>query len=283
MNIYTKEDIDNIQYKIDKGEKISRYENIFYNKNFFTRKSGLKYYLNNEELQEYIKCYNDIFYFAEKYCQIKRADGSIGIMKLRDYQIEILKSLINNKKVINMSSHQMGITLVHSIYYLYKMIFTENFNILYISNKTMTSVEVIEKIKHIYFNLPFFIKKGIDTLNKNSIKFESGSSISIKDDNETKYNIISLNEFSRIYNNEELYNKYKDNDCIFIISQPNGHNFFYTLVQDSYCLKNDFVVTKTYWWQIPSRDEKWRLEEIRKLGSEFLFNQEYDLYFFRKL
>lgn len=271
MKIFTKEDIDNIHTKLLKGERISRSENIFYERDYNTRKLGIKYYYDNKELIEYSKCYNDIFYFAEKYCDVI----------LRDYQIDILKNLMSNKKVINMSSHQMGIILVHNIYYLYKMIFTNNFNILYLSNKIKVSMELLNKFKALYFKLPFFIKQGIEIFNSVIIKFENGSSIRIKEvDDITEYNIVSLNEFSRMCCNEELFYKYNnDNSQFFIISQPNGNNLFYTLVQDSERSKNDFHLIKTYWWQIPSRDEKWKLEEIRRLGSEIRFNQEYDLYF----
>jgi len=50
---------------------------------------------------------DDIHHFAEKYCQIKREDGSIGPIILRDYQKDIL-DLYKNPRVILCASRQSG-------------------------------------------------------------------------------------------------------------------------------------------------------------------------------
>ena len=64
--------------------------------------------MTEEETQEYIRCATDIHYFANNYCKIKLEDGSIGQMRLRDYQKDILDLYYDNKFSILCASRQVG-------------------------------------------------------------------------------------------------------------------------------------------------------------------------------
>jgi hypothetical protein len=60
-----------------------------------------------ELIDEFIKCRDDIFYFIEKYYKIVTQDGLVG-MVLRDYQIEIIKSMQENRFTMMVQSRQSG-------------------------------------------------------------------------------------------------------------------------------------------------------------------------------
>jgi len=56
------------------------------------RKAGEQVEYNDELIQEYIKCKEDIIYFAEKYFSIVSIDKGKHLIKLYDFQKKILKA-----------------------------------------------------------------------------------------------------------------------------------------------------------------------------------------------
>lgn len=95
FNIYVKEFINMKVFTTEKIEKLLKDEYMGYGisrSNLFvhqriggTRKAGIKFLMTHEEMIEWSRCYNDVNYFAEKYCKIRQEDGQIGNMELRDY------------------------------------------------------------------------------------------------------------------------------------------------------------------------------------------------------
>ena len=69
------------------------------------------------------------------------------------------------------------------------------------------------------------------------------------------------------------------NSRVMITSTPNGRNLFYELWSNAIDGKNFFKPLRIDWWEVPGRDEKWRLQEIANLGSEAAFAQQYGLSF----
>ncbi len=88
--VFTSKNVDEITNQINDGYVIKRYQNPWFKGEIGVRRSGITFAMTQDELQEYIKCKLDIHYFAEHYCRIKREDGSIGKIKLRPYQKDIL-------------------------------------------------------------------------------------------------------------------------------------------------------------------------------------------------
>ena len=293
--IYTTELIDKIENKYNMGYKLSRYEQIYFQNIWGVRKSGIFFAMTREEIEEFIKCKLSIHYFAEQYCHIKLEDGGIGLIHLRDYQKETLEFIQTNRYVINFTSKQMGIGLVHSIYFLWVMLFGDDKIIYTMANKSMSTKELIRRMKDIYKLLPFFLKVGVTNWSEKQIAFENGSKIiglSRSKDAAIghKIDIFYIQDFSMIPWCEELFknifptlSSYKDSKFI-IHSGQNGFNYFYKLVQDSERpegdpQKNMFKTLRTYWYQVPGRDQKWVDEQIRMLGSEHRFDEEYRLCF----
>jgi hypothetical protein len=93
---------------INDGVQIKRYENPWLKSEVGLRRSGVIFKLSAAEQAEYVKCALDIHHFTETYCQVKTDDGSVGSIKLRDYQKDMLDSFVDNRFNIIMASRQVG-------------------------------------------------------------------------------------------------------------------------------------------------------------------------------
>ena len=106
--IFTTELIGDITDKINDGIVVKRHQNPWFKNEVGVRRQGIKFRMTPEEEEEYIKCYLDIKYFAEKYCKIKTEDGSVQLVSLRDYQEDIIDLYMKNRFSILCGSRQIG-------------------------------------------------------------------------------------------------------------------------------------------------------------------------------
>jgi len=106
--VLTTDIIKDIENRENFGKILKRYEKVWFQNVRGVRKPYLTFAMSESEFQEYIKCKINIHYFAEKYCQIKREDGTVGPMKLRDYQKDIIDLYTKNPRSILMASRQTG-------------------------------------------------------------------------------------------------------------------------------------------------------------------------------
>lgn len=107
---------------IEQGKKLVA--NPFYENNTKLLKGDLVFERTENERREWVKCKNDIIYFANTYCKLMTPRG-IRNITLRDYQEEYLKHLEKNRLSIFLSCRQSG----KCLFYLSKVIckFNENF------------------------------------------------------------------------------------------------------------------------------------------------------------
>lgn len=108
--IMTTKKVEEIMEKEKLAHPLKLHERLWFRgkDNFGVRKKGVKFAMTQEESEEYTKCYLSIYYFAENYCKIKLEDGTVGQMKLRDYQKDIIKLYTENRYSILMASRQIG-------------------------------------------------------------------------------------------------------------------------------------------------------------------------------
>ena len=106
--IFTTRLVDEASDKINDGIVIKRYQNPWLKSEVGLRRAGVSFRMSPEEQEEYIKCALDVHYFTEKYCKVKTEDGSVGQIKLREYQKEILDNFVNSRFNILMASRQVG-------------------------------------------------------------------------------------------------------------------------------------------------------------------------------
>ena len=95
--------------------------NPFYEKNSKLLKGDLVFQRTQEEIDEWLRCKNDIVYFVEKYCKLMTPEG-IQHVTLRDYQINYLKHLQNNRLSIYLACRQCGKTTTTGVFLLHYIV-----------------------------------------------------------------------------------------------------------------------------------------------------------------
>ena len=157
-HILTTEKVKEIQEKERLALPLKLTERLWFKNNPGIRRPGLKFAMTQEEIQEYIKCKLSVYYFAEHFCKIKLEDGSIGQMKLREYQKEIIKLYTENRYSILMASRQSGKCLIFNTLVNLKDkngdIFKINLGKLYYETlKKNRKLTIIEKTKLFLYNI----------------------------------------------------------------------------------------------------------------------------------
>lgn len=269
--VFTADVIDDILEKQNLGYLLRRHENPWWKNQTGVRRAGIVWGWTDEEMDEYTRCKLDVHYFAETYCKIKLEDGSVNNLKLRDYQKDIIDLYTNNRFSMLMASRQTGKTISAAITILHYITFNNDKGVMIVANKANTVIEIMDKIKNIYKNLPFFLKVGIINWNNRSMALENGCRI--KTEARTKepsigftVDFLYLDEFAYVPNSiaEKFYKSVVptvssiDNSKIVITSTPNGFNLFYKLWHGANLPKGDpnknpYKPLLVYWWQVPGR------------------------------
>ena len=269
--IFTTILVDDATDKINDGVVVKRYQNPWLKSEVGLRRAGVTFKMTTTEQQEYIRCALDVHYFTEKYCKVKTEDGSVGNIKLRDYQKDVMDNFVNNRFNILMASRQVGKTISSSIFMLHTILFNNDKNVMIVANKGDTAVEIVDKMKSIYTLLPFFLKPGIKTWNQKSLTFENGCRIKTSARTKTPaigftIDVLYLDEFAHIPSNiiDTYYTAVFPtvsaikNSKIIITSTPNGMNLFHKLLTDGERpdgdpRRNNFKAHRVYWYQVPGR------------------------------
>ena len=165
--IFTTKLVDDATDKINDGIVVKRYQNPWMKGEVGLRRSGVTFKMTPEEQEEYIKCALDIHHFTENYCKVKREDGSVGSIKLRDYQEEILDNFTDYRFNILMASRQVGkcfsfnTEISISQNKVPNRRFKERIGILYYNYlSNIRKLTYVEKIKIFIFNLIYKIEKN---------------------------------------------------------------------------------------------------------------------------
>lgn len=270
--------------------------NPFYEKNTSLLKADLVFDRTKEEIDEWLKCKNDILYFANTYCKLMTPEG-IKNIELRDYQKAYLQHLEKNRLSIYLSCRQSGKTTTSAIFMLHYIIFNVDKNALVLGNKRLTAVEILDKTKKIFYELPYFLKPGILKWNESEIVLDNGCRILTAAT--TKNSAIGFtlhcclwDEAAHINPNiaEEFYSNVFPTITaararFMITSTQNGYNLFCRLYKAAEAGMNEYAAFKTTWDQVPEwnpdtkqwekRDEKWHQLQVANYGSEEAFNTQF--------
>jgi len=179
-------------------------------------------------------------------------------------------------------------TVMSSVFITHYLIFNKDRNVMVLANVGKTMEELIDKIKVIMSHVPFFMKPGVIVNNIKTMKFDNGCRLF---GNTTTKNsgigftvhLLYMDEFAHIHPNfidffwKATYPTISSSmvSKIIITSTPNGMNKFYDIYTAALNGDNDFNPIRIDWWQVPGRDDAWKKKEIKNLGSEEDFNQEY--------
>ncbi len=194
----------------------------------------------------------------------------------------------------NILSHN---TTTSAIFMLHYILFNIDKNALVLGNKRKTAVEILDKAKKIYLELPYFLKPGIYKWNEAEIVLDNGCRLmaeatTINSGISFTFHCVLADEFAHVapniidkfYNN--LFPTITAGKARFIItSTQNGYNLFYRLYKAAEAKISEYAAFKTDWYEVPEwnpetkqwepRDEKWHQLQVANYGSEEAFNAQF--------
>jgi hypothetical protein len=130
--------------------------------------------LTQEHVDEYTYCAYHPIYTIKRYFRIVSEDRGIIPFELYDYQVELVQNFFKYNRNIALQSRQSGKTTTVASCLLYYCIFNEDKTIGIISLKKSGAIEVLDRIKTMYLNLPTWLKPAVKKWNNGSIKFVNG-------------------------------------------------------------------------------------------------------------
>jgi hypothetical protein len=266
-------------------------------KNRLLKKPGTVSEYTPELVQELIKCSTDAIYFIQTYCKIVHPTKGLIPFTLYDFQKDIISAYVSNRYNILCSARQSGKSQISCVYLLHYAMFHPNSTILIVSNKSSGSKEMVHRITTAYEHLPDWLRPAINPgdWNKLSISFDNGSkiiaeatteqsgrglSVSLLFWDETGWANATKNQTSESLDRvlwTSLSPVLAQGGSAILASTPNGDdNLFAELWRNAYIHKNNgFNAVFVPWNVVPGRDEKFKQEEIAKIGLQ-KWLQEYE-------
>lgn len=254
------------------------------------RQAGAVIEYTPDMISEYIKCSQDPIYFIENYVKVTHVDRGEVLMKLYDYQKEMIKAYHRERRCLSMLFRQAGKTATTAAFITWYIIFNDTKTVLVLANKAVLSREILHRVKFAYESLPKWMQQGVVSWNKGSIELENGSRVIAQATSPSagrgfSVSLLYCDEFGHLENNiaEEFFTSVYPTISsgketkILISSTPNGFNLFKKFWDDSLKPKdrgwNGFFSQRFDWWEHPDRDQTWADEQLAALG-EVKYNQE---------
>ena len=255
------------------------------------KRDGIITQWTNDEVREYARCMKDPSYFATTYCKIISLDEGLVPFELYPYQEKMFEAFDANRFNIVLACRQSGKSISSVAYLLWYALFHTEKTIAVMANKGATAREMLGRITLMLENLPFFLQPGCKALNKGSIEFSNNSRIvaaatsgsSIRG---MSVSLLYLDEFAFVENAAEFYTSTYPvissgtNTKIIITSTANGiGNVFHKIWEGAAQGINEFKPFRVDWWDVPGRDENWKIQTIANT-SQLQFDQEFGNTFF---
>lgn len=274
----------------------------FFRGNKKLRPEGLEIEYTDEQVEEVVRCQEDIHYFIDKYVYTIHPDHGLVSMELRDYQTEIVDIFNENRFVIARWGRQMGKTASVAAVICHYILFNPGKTVAILGNKAANAKEVLRRVKIAYENLPIWLQRGVVNWNKGSIEIEGSKSV----EGETRstntrvitgatssdairgesISLLYIDEVAHIKKNlwEDFYDSVYPTISaghttkILLTSTPKGMNHFYTLCQRAKTGESNYIEHVARWDRVPDRDEEWKKRELKEMGAQ-KFAQEHEVAF----
>ena len=257
------------------------------NENLPTEQARFEY--TPEKIKQLKKAKRNLLYFAEQYFYIVNLDTGRQTINLHKCQKRALRKMRDNRFVIMLASRQCGKTTMMTIYALWNACFNDDQRVLIVANKEGTAIEIFQRVRLAYEELPNWLKPGVKEYGKTSMMLANGSRIGISTTTGTaargqSVNCLILDELAFIETNlvEPFWKSVypiisaSKKSKIFIASTPNGtENLFHKLYTGAADGVNGWTDERIDWWEIPGRDDVWRDQTVKTLGSTETFDQEF--------
>ena len=257
-----------------------------------------------QDIQDLMKCQDTESgpdYFLNNFFCIQHPTKGKLFYKAFDYQTHLLHSYHTNRFSVNMLGRQMGKTTTAVGYLLWYAMFVPNSTILIAAHKYTGAQEIMQRLRYGYEMCPDHIRAGVTSYNKHSLEFENGSRIVAQTTTETtgrgmSVSLLYCDEFAYVEPNiavefwTSISPTLATGGKAIITSTPNGDEDQFAQIWkeankrvDEYgntteLGKNGFFPYLAIWNQHPDRDEKWRAEEMSRVGQE-RFEREHECKF----
>ena len=160
-NIWSTKKIDEIVRNYNETGVIPA-DNPFYMGDMSLRDAKIAFEYTDSELREMAKVADDIIYYGENYAKVM-TDAGIRTVKLRDYQIKVLKHFVAFRYTVYLASRQIGkcvtfdtrVTIkdgdnistlpFYKVHYLYKK-----------------KMKTLDKLEYFLCDILYFLKTRID-------------------------------------------------------------------------------------------------------------------------
>ena len=241
------------------------------------------------QMKEELKlCAKSILHFAENYFFIITEDGKEKIC-LYKYQKNLLKAFKNNRFNVVLSSRQSGKTTTITIYALWLVCFQSDKRITIVANKESTAKEIFARIKMAFEQLPVWMKPSVKSWRRDGFQLANDSAITVSTTSSSgprgsTSNLLIIDEMAHCPNDlmRELWKSAipiissMKKSQVVVISTPNGtDNKFYDLYQESQKINSEWHLEVVNYWDVPGRDEEWKVKTVALMGSKEDFDQEY--------
>ena len=138
---------------------------------------GVELSFTPEQVAEWLKCAEDPIYFIENYVKIVTLDDGLKLMKLFEYQKDIVRSLWLNRFSIGSLPRQCGKTTCVAAFFVWYITFNSNKTCAILANKAATAREILSRVQKAFEYLPKWLQHGVVEWNKGSFELENGSRI----------------------------------------------------------------------------------------------------------
>lgn len=269
-----------------------------------TKKAHTKETYTEKQIQDLSRCMDredGYLYFLRNFYHIQHPVKGKLVFEPFEYQIRLLESYHNHRFNINMLPRQTGKTTCAAGYLLWYAMFNPDQTILIAAHKYTGAQEIMQRIRYGYELCPDYIRAGVVNYNKQSIEFENGSRIVAQT---TTGNTGRGMSISLLYADEfafvapgiatdfwtSISPTLATGGRAIITSTPNSdEDTFATIWKqaeekfDEYGNEqelgtNGFFAFRAHWSEHPDRDEKWKQEELGRIGEE-RFRREYECEF----
>lgn len=238
-----------------------------------------------ELIQELRKCASDPVHFIRNYVWLQHPKKGKMLFDLYDYQEELVRALQTERWTIALLARQMGKTQTISMFLLWFAMFVKDQTILIASKNNSHAMEIMDRIRFAYEELPHWLKAGCKYYNKHNIEFDNGSRIISQATTEKTgrgYSIskLYLDELAFINPNIQenmwasLAPTLSTGGSAIISSTPNGDTeLFAHLWHGAKMKQNSFRPMEFPWNRHPDRGEEYLQEMKGQLGDK-KFRQE---------
>lgn len=254
-----------------------------------------------DSLTDLILCMEDPLYFMRKFVKIQHPlKGSVPF-ELYPFQVDLINAFHKKRFTIALTARQMGKTTCAAAFLLWKAMFQPDTTILITANKLVQALEIMDRIRYAYENLPDHIRAGITEYNKGTVSFDNGSKIVSRATTSDagrglSITLLYLDEFAFVQPNkaQEFWTSIQPvlstgGSCIITSTPKSDEDQFAQIwkgandntdeygnpVSETGVGKNGFFPVMVPWHAHPERDESWAKPYREQLG-EARFRQEFE-------